>query len=584
MNSSKPYQDTTIREVLTDISLGRVYLPALQRKYVWKDDQVYALFDSILRGYPIGSFLFWDVTKGDINSGDYALYSFIKDYHELNGYMNCRAPQPFDVHHSSDRIAVVLDGQQRLTSLYIALQGTMARKKPKARANNPRAYEAKELYFNLHSNPERSDSPFEFRFMTPAEAEESSTNPKDAGRTPLWYPAKDVLQYTQADLLTKVILPLGLASDTTAVDNLGLLLQRLTLDPVISFFNVSTSDMDEVLDVFVRVNSGGTILSKSDLIFSTIVSQWEDARDEIDELVRQLNQDGDGFKFTSDFVIRAALYVLGIDPKLKAQVFTHKRVDKIRMNWNRIREAIAVAVDLLVSFGFSNENIVSYNAILPIIYYIYHGGSMSTDAKRELQHYFVVAQLKGLFGASSDTTLSAIRRILDKHVGEAMDVRWFEENKWTGWRSFMLTAEDIDNFFDDFEKGPYTFMILSLLQPDLQLGTVKFHQDHLHPYAAFTDAKLKDVMLADGAQLTDAKRKEWRAARNRLGNLQLLTGSTNLSKSAQSLNEWLADEANSAQVRFLPEGVSTDIAYFDEFMAEREKLMKEELKRLLQIR
>lgn len=104
----------TIAEAIENIH-GREYvLPAIQREFVWRTDQIVSLFDSLLRAYPIGSFLYWYVEEE--NLGDYEFYEFIREYHERDKRHNPKA----DVTGSKGVIAI-LDGQQRLTALYIGL-------------------------------------------------------------------------------------------------------------------------------------------------------------------------------------------------------------------------------------------------------------------------------------------------------------------------------------------------------------------------------------------------------------------------------------------------------------------------------
>jgi uncharacterized protein with ParB-like and HNH nuclease domain len=86
------------------------------------------------------------------------------------------------------------------------------------------------------------------------------------------------------------------------MNNLSLLHTRLTNDEIINYFEVETDSIDSVLDIFVRVNSGGTVLSKSDLLFSTIVSHWDKARDEIDKLLSEINKIGEGYRFSNDLL------------------------------------------------------------------------------------------------------------------------------------------------------------------------------------------------------------------------------------------------------------------------------------------
>ena len=85
------YETKSIKDILDNINRGEIYLPAIQRKYVWNDDQITRLLDSIMLGYPIGTFLFWKVKKAIINDKEYSMYEFIKDYQntiEDNGKLN----------------------------------------------------------------------------------------------------------------------------------------------------------------------------------------------------------------------------------------------------------------------------------------------------------------------------------------------------------------------------------------------------------------------------------------------------------------------------------------------------------------
>lgn len=76
------YEKKSIRTIIDDVNCRRLYLSAIQRKYVWGDNQITRLMDSIMLGYPIGTFLFWKVKKGTINKKEYSMYEFIKDYQE----------------------------------------------------------------------------------------------------------------------------------------------------------------------------------------------------------------------------------------------------------------------------------------------------------------------------------------------------------------------------------------------------------------------------------------------------------------------------------------------------------------------
>ena len=565
----------SIKDVIEEINSRKIYLPAIQRKYVWGDNQIARLMDSIMLGYPIGTFLFWKVKKSIINNKEYSMYEFIKDYHDRDMYKNPSAPQPFPIGSPDETIRSVLDGQQRLTSLYIALQGSMSRKLPNKRWKNDDAFPKKELYFDLHSEKtDDDDISYEFKFLTQEEASKQSDER-------LWYLVKDILKYSTEDLATEVILPNGWATDKLASKNISLLHTRLVVDQIINYFEVEKDSIDSVLDIFVRVNSGGTVLSKSDLLFSTIVSHWDKARDEIDKLLAEINKTGEGYKFTNDFIMRTCLYLLDMSVTLKVETFKKESVLQIRDSWESIKKAIKDTVNLLNEFGFNSENIISYVAVSPMVYYRYKGGNYDAESKAELRKYIVIAQVKQIFGTASNSALTSIREALKKGPTDSFSMDNLKSVRFTGDRTLKYTPEEVDAMFDTYEIGAYTFMLLSLLYPNLKYSQKGFHQDHMHPYTGFEEDRIKDLVLQDGSVIDDATKEDWRRRRNTLANLQLLEGRENESKNATPLVDWLKEPENKDNVKFLPDGISYELSNFEEFMQKRQELMSKLLKDIL---
>ena len=91
----------TIKVTVDNIRQRKYLLPSIQRELVWGTDKIERLFDSLLRGYPIGSFLFWNVSKEE--SDKYQFYEFIKDYHERDKRHNPKA----DIGNNSGFTAVL---------------------------------------------------------------------------------------------------------------------------------------------------------------------------------------------------------------------------------------------------------------------------------------------------------------------------------------------------------------------------------------------------------------------------------------------------------------------------------------------
>jgi uncharacterized protein with ParB-like and HNH nuclease domain len=157
----------TIKEAVENIHRKKYLLPAIQREVVWDVDKIARLFDSLMRDYPIGSFLFWKVDKE--NAKKYKFYEFMRDYHEKD---NCHNPKASV--SGQDDIIGILDGQQRLTSLYIGLMGSYAFREPRKHRDNPKAFPKRTLYLNLVSQIKGDDQVemiYDFAFLTDQEAD-----------------------------------------------------------------------------------------------------------------------------------------------------------------------------------------------------------------------------------------------------------------------------------------------------------------------------------------------------------------------------------------------------------------------------
>ena len=135
----------TIKKAIENIKKKNYVLPSIQREFVWDTEQIEKLFDSLMRDYPISTFLFWRVEKTKVK--DFQFYEFLKNYHEKNAKHNTKA----DLDGDEDIIAL-LDGQQRMTSIFLSLCGTYAKKIPYYRWDSPYAFPKKRLYLNLTSN------------------------------------------------------------------------------------------------------------------------------------------------------------------------------------------------------------------------------------------------------------------------------------------------------------------------------------------------------------------------------------------------------------------------------------------------
>jgi uncharacterized protein with ParB-like and HNH nuclease domain len=187
----KKYETDSIGNLMKQISQNDVYLPAIQRKFVWKYDQIEMLFDSIMRD--INRHISFLLVKGDTKD-DYTFYKFIQEYHERDNYLNEVAPKP----ELKEKITGVLDGQQRLSSMYIALQGTYAYKKKYFRVESDKAYPKREMYLNLLSSNNITEGLlYEFKFLEDEFGKILDPNQPyfRFKENQLWFKVKEVLKW-----------------------------------------------------------------------------------------------------------------------------------------------------------------------------------------------------------------------------------------------------------------------------------------------------------------------------------------------------------------------------------------------------
>lgn len=546
-----------------------MFLPEIQRKFVWSEEQIENLFDSLLLGYPIGALLFWKTSKKILNNDDTALnlYEFIRDYHERDNKDNKKAPLPITSDFES--YYIVLDGQQRLSSLYIAIKGSLSRKLPRHWRRNDNSFPKKELYMNLTVDPYvkimDDDETKRFKFLTTSEFEKAPRN---------WFKVKDIFKYDEKSI-SKAKERCDNERARKNIDTLYAILTAGKEDCPLHFYEIDEADYDDVLNIFVRVNSSGTPLSKSDLLFSTIVSCWKGGREEIEKLINSMNGQGDKFAFGTDFVMRACLTLTDAPINLKINSFKRANVLKIQDNWKKIKTALLETTAFLVKCGFSDESITSYNALMPIAYYLYRGGQFTSENIAGFKKYFIIAQVKNIFGVASNTAINETRKALQniKNFKKGkFSMELFKDVRLTGDMNFTITDDVIEKCFE-YDKGPYTFMLLTLLYPEIKVDAAVFHQDHVHPYVGFENKSLKKK----GFPMETIEK--WQVLRNKLPNLQLLQGAVNESKNDLPLVDWLKEPGNT--IKYMPEGVSPDIKDFDTFYEKRKELMKAELKNVL---
>lgn len=361
----------TLQEVRNNIQSNTYVLPAIQRDFIWEPERIECLFDSIMRNYPIGTFLLWKMNDNQKNN--YRFYKFNDTY--VRGEHQDTITSPLT---PANQYAV-LDGQQRLTSISIALAGSYTYSR-----GGKAAYIERRLYLNLMENGENQEIKYEFKFLSPQEIINDERH--------YWYLVNDVLR--------KNVWTAGMASSyavyqnileniekntklyetfkeqqTDIITKLSLLYQKVVKDQIIIIAETDTDNEDDILDIFVRLNSQGKILKGTDLIFSKIVGIWIDARENIEKLIDSPNIKK--FKiFDKDLIMKLCLALIQdkVVRKIKVSSFQSDIIRKIENQWNSIRSAIEETASLLTALGYDNDTVSSGNAIIPLTYFIFKGG------------------------------------------------------------------------------------------------------------------------------------------------------------------------------------------------------------------
>ena len=215
-----------------------------------------------------------------------------------------------------------------------------------------------------------------------------------------------------------------------AHERLFRLYEVIHTEHLIAFYKVSDQDLHTVLQIFIRMNSGGTVLSYSDLLLSIAVAQWKkyDAREEIHLLVDQLNRIGSGFSFSKDLVLKAGLMLSDIGSVgFKVDNFNRANMDVFEKNWGAIKRALTLTVELVADFGFDARTLTADNAILPIAYYLYkterkspYRTSTTFKSDRNFIREWLIRSLlkRGIWGSGLDTLLRELRKTIRRRGGE----------------------------------------------------------------------------------------------------------------------------------------------------------------------
>ena len=540
-----------------------IVLPDIQRDFVWGERRIEKLYDSIMRGYPVGIILLWET----YNNIQYR--HFVKDYRSSKRYA-------FYENSQNKRLKLVLDGQQRLQSLYVSLYGS----------HNDRF-----LFFDILSGRETEDfreDKYIFRFFTPEEAVKANTkllqsdkNDEEKERG-FYYKLRDLMsmgtmerQRFKRDIAKKLNLSdeeelrldLNLSRLRDALSSDPNILKATIIDEGIPRDSADRKCEADVLEAFIRINTEATRLTRSDLIFSMLKLNWKQSATRLPEFVDEINK-GNSFELDYDFVIRCLFAVSDLGTKFDPDLLRKKsNVDKIRNNYDKCCDAIRSTVDFVQNQCWiaSSKLLGGYFNLVPIVYYLFHIKShlvpnSQIDNVRKALYIF---GFTSPFSRYADSRLGKfIRRELKPRVGENEEFPLGDAVYW------VWDWEHIENYGPQLVRGNPQ-LALHLVQG---LSGAKVHYeknspqtDHIFP---------RSVLEEKGYEPAEI---------NHFANFWILAKNKNQNKYRKHPKDYFADVSPSELKRAYIDKKLLDYRKYKTFLRKRESLILRHIKRKLNL-
>lgn len=553
----------TIFEALKNIKDGKYVMPAFQRQFVWGMEQIEKLWDSILLDYPIATFLFWRVDDNNVTWDTY-FCSFLSEV-------------TFDSRKQADSVnydltgidvkntdTAILDGQQRLTSLFLSLFGEAYIRPKNARRNTGDKIVTK-LLIELDKNKiavneqEYNSKKFDIKFS------------EKIGRlSPTQFEIKHILDEkfqeaaSREKAIEEAIVNVPADSKDYARKILEKLYHKVFNEKMIRYTEIIDMKQEDALEMFVRFNSGGKALRKSEITMSILEAYWPSAKTEFGKILVDSYA-----RFDTDFIIRAALMLYG--DVVKSNI-NKKIAEDLKNNWNEFKSALTNLEALLKEMKIDVSRFSgSWNVLLPIIYYVYYNPEYGDNLK-SVRAYLLRAIFFTYFQSGTTGKLQQMKSNMNSFDYE-ITIEMLDQMN-----DLRVTDGKIEDVLNAEKGSRVAGEVLYYLNLDWTNKNFKYEQDHLHPDSRFNDSKPIPVLMEDW--------RRWRGMRNRLPNLHLLEGRSNGSKNDMRLVDYYNDMNDEQKVEFyrqalIPEGTSLEIEDFETFYEVRKAVITARIRELL---
>lgn len=372
-----------VSTILDHIDSGHMALPEFQRGYVWNRDQVRTLMQSLYRRYPVGSLLVWATqSEGAEHRGDGALAPGV--------------------------VKLLLDGQQRMTSLYGIIRG----KAPAFFDGNEQTFTG--LHFHLEAE--------EFAFYSPIKMKDD----------PLWVDVSALMRDGLSPLITRI------NESPTLQRKMGDYIARLNQIHAIKDVDLHIEEVtgpdktiDVVVDIFNRVNSGGTKLSRGDLALAKICAEAPSARERMKEALRKWREAD--LHFNLDWLLRNVNTITTGEAKFAAM----HSLDAASFSDGLVRAERAIDHLLNVisgRLGLDHDRVFFGRYAMPVMtrYLDQRGGRFADERERDkLLFWYLQSAMWGRFSGSTESVLDQDLKLIEGRDG-ALDRLIDQVRIWRG--------------------------------------------------------------------------------------------------------------------------------------------------------
>ena len=422
------------------------------------------------------------------------------------------------------------------------------------------------------------DVKYRFGFLDPA----SATFP--------WIKFKDLVfaSYKRREMLeilrNSANRDLTIGEEDKLTDHLDIIDRTFKMDETITYQELDSIDTpglyteDDVVEVFIRANSGGTKLGKSDLLFSLLSASWSVADEQMEVLLEMINRHG--FAFDRDFVLKTCLVLLDQGARYEVAKFRKKGVrEDIEEKWREISNSIKAVLDYIRSKTFiqCDKALPSHLVLMPLIY-LHYKQPVAWKTAKEVDYYLLRCLITGAFSGQSDRLIDSLKKKLDEttkfSVDDMFDVIRFQN------RSLELTE---DRFWQMGYGSSTIHLLFNVWYRDF--AHIPAYENNLPQIDhIFPQSKLREIKITNpdtGRLVMKYRDRE----RNQLANCMLLTREENGSGGKSDIlpEVWFADkEKNYLEKHLIPQDKNLwGIENFDDFIAARKDLIRNKFKSLL---